>query len=63
MTMDERHVPTGRVAEMIRWLLEHQEQINAVDRGEVSFSFAGRNLKPQLRVVYGDIHVIEPGDG
>jgi len=34
----------GRAARMIRWICEHEEQVNATRKGEVRFCFAGKSL-------------------
>ena len=53
----EAAVATGRVAKMIEYLLENQQEIDGLERGEVTFSFAGRNIKPQIRKIDKDIKV------
>ena len=34
----------GRAARMIRWICEHEEQVNATGKGEIRFCFAGKSL-------------------
>jgi len=34
----------GRAARMIRWIAEHEEQVNATGKGEIRFCFAGKSL-------------------
>ena len=41
----ERCVNNRRVAKMIRWLLEHQAEIQATERGEIILSYAGDSLR------------------
>jgi len=48
----ERCVNNRRVAKMIRWLLEHQAEIQATERGEIILSYAGDSLIPAHRQVY-----------
>jgi len=43
------------VAKIIEYLLENQREIDSLERGEVTFSFAGRNIKPQIRKIDRDI--------
>ena len=34
----------GRAGRIIRWIAEHEKQVNATGKGEVRFCFAGKSL-------------------
>jgi len=38
-----------RTGAMIRWLMEHAERVQQVERGCVSFSVAGKSVEAELK--------------
>lgn len=49
--------PKDRTHTIILWLIQNQVRINTIDRGEITFHFAGKNIKPVLKEVHPDIKV------
>jgi hypothetical protein len=47
----EHSVVKGRAARMIRWLCDHETEVNDVAKGEIRFCFAGESLAVHTSVV------------
>jgi hypothetical protein len=46
------HIPEGRQADLIRWLLEYRERIEKAEKIQVTFDLAGERIHASIRQNY-----------
>lgn len=49
----------GRVGAIVRWLVEHREEIEGAEKGDLQFHFAGSSIVPRWTELHEPLRVDE----